>query len=57
MFKYELTTHDLENAFEEFFDTVLHKRRGSLNATDETFFQLLEGNITTGSTYYSYLFN
>ncbi|KAJ3652978.1 hypothetical protein Zmor_018899 [Zophobas morio] len=49
MFQLELTAIDLENAFETFFDSVIHKRRSSLNATDETFIQLLAGNITTDS--------
>ena len=48
MFQLELTAIDLENAFETLFESVIHKRRSSLNATDETFLQLLAGNITTG---------
>lgn len=49
MFQIELeTTAELENNFELFFDEILHKRRGSLNEIDDTFIQLLEGNITTG---------
>lgn len=39
----------LETAFGKFFENILTKRRQGLNAVDETFLELLQGQtITTG---------